>query len=317
MGLTGRQVVVASRPGKEFDLTPDPTVSLLDGFQHIVRESEPLAPFTRLRLGGAADYFAEPTNREELIGLVRRFSEHQLPVRLIGSGSNLLVGDDGVRGLVIHLSAPEFGHIEVLPGGLRAGGGARLSHFVSAAVREGFAGPEQLVGLPGTIGGALHNNTSAHGVDIGTWVQSAEVLTRAGEVLQRESDSLSFSYRQSSLSELVILSAEFAFESEDPDVLTKAMQKLWIVRRASQPGPELPTAYMFQDSGSETASELIERADLKNSRVGKVSLLESDPNFFVVEPGATSAEVRQLIDQVKHEVAERLEIDLPLAIQIW
>lgn len=292
-------------------------MSLLDGFQHIVRESEPLAPFTRLHIGGAADYFAEPTNRDELIGLVKRFSENELPVRLIGSGSNLLVSDDGVRGLVIHLSSPEFGQIDVLPQGLRAGGGARLSHFVSTAVREGFAGPEQLVGLPGTIGGALHNNTSAHGVDIGTWVRRAEVLTRAGEVRQREADSMSFSYRRSSLSELVILNAEFEFEAEDPAVLTKVMQKLWIVRRSSQAGPDLPSAYMFQDSGSETASELIQRADLKGLRVGHVALLESDPNFFVVEPGATSQQVRELIQQVQQGVAERLEVELQLAIQIW
>ena len=117
-------------------------MSLLSGFEHIVREDEPLAPFTRLNIGGSAKYFAEPTNREELIGLVKRFSSHDLPIRLIGSGSNLLVRDEGVPGLVIHLGAPEFCQISVTDKGLKTGGGARLSQFVSTAVREGFAGPE-------------------------------------------------------------------------------------------------------------------------------------------------------------------------------
>ena len=104
--------------------------------------------------------------------------------------------------MIIHLAAPAFCTIEVNGNRLIAGGGTRLTHFVATAVREGLSGPEQLVGLPGTIGGALHNNTGAHGVDIGTWVESAEVLTRAGELKKRDKSTLSFSYRQSSLSEL-------------------------------------------------------------------------------------------------------------------
>ena len=203
-------------------------MSLLSGYEHIVRENEPLAPFTRLKIGGVAEYFAEPTNNEELTGLVKQFSEANLPIRLIGSGTNLLINDTGVKGLVIHLAAPDFCTIAVNENRITVGGGTRLSHFVATAVREGLSGPEQLVGLPGTIGGALHNNTDAHGVDIGTWVESAEVLTRAGERITREKESLSFSYRQSSLSELVILKAEFVLEKEPPENLTKAMQKLWI-----------------------------------------------------------------------------------------
>ena len=246
-------------------------MSMFDGFDHIVRENENLAPFTRLGIGGDAEYFAEPTNREELVGLVKNCHEQDIQVRLIGSGSNLLVADDGVKGLVISLGAPAFGQIEVRENGLVAGGGARLSQFVSTAVREGFSGPEQMVGLPGTIGGALHNNTGAHGVDIGTWVRAAEVLTRTGEVKKRTADTMSFSYRQSSLNELVILNAEFAFEKESSESLTKAMQKLWIARRANEVVQEPRSTYMFQDVGSETASDLIKQAGIGSLKVGKVS----------------------------------------------
>ena len=292
-------------------------MTLLSGFEHIVRKNEPLAPFTRLNIGGSAEYFAEPTNRDELFGLVAKFTAAEKPVRLIGSGSNLLVSDSGVKGLVIHLAAPAFCTIDVNENRLTAGGGTRLSHFVATAVREGFSGPEQLVGLPGTIGGALHNNTGAHGVDIGTWVESATVLTRAGEVLTHSKETMSFSYRQSSLSELVILSAEFSFDKESVDALTKEMQKLWIVRRAAQPEPGHNSAYMFKDVGGELASDLIDQAGLKGTRVGSAALLDNDLNFFVADPEATSSDVLELIELVKNQVAERLDVSLETAIQIW
>ncbi len=292
-------------------------MTLLSGFEHIVREKEPLAPYTRLNIGGSAEYFAEPTTRDELIELVKRFSGEDQSIRLIGSGSNLLVNDTGVNGLVIHLAAPEFSQIEVGENRILAGGGAKLNHFVATAVREGFAGPERLVGLPGTVGGALHNNTNAHGVDIGTWVQSAEVLTRAGEIKKHNKESMSFGYRQSSLNELVILNAEFAFDSEASEVLTKAMQKLWIVRRASQPTTEQNAAYMFKDVGGDLASDLIEDAGLKGTRVGGVQVCDSDPNYFTAEPGSSSDDVLKLIAMVKSQVAERLDVNLETAIQIW
>jgi len=133
-------------------------VSLFDSFAHIVRENENLAPYTRLNIGGNAEYFAEPTNQEELIGIVKLCHQNDLVIRLIGSGSNLLVSDKGVRGVVVHLGAPAFGQIEITERGLIAGGGAKLSQFVSTAVREGFSGPERLVGLPGTIGGSFDSH---------------------------------------------------------------------------------------------------------------------------------------------------------------
>lgn len=292
-------------------------MSLLAGFEHVVRENESLAPFTKLNIGGPAEYFAEPTNRDELIALVKRFSQHELPIRLLGNGTNLLVSDEGVKGLVIHLSAAEFGKIHVHDNGLTTGGGVKLNHFVSTAVREGFVGPERLVGLPGTIGGALHNNTVAHGVDIGDWVREAEVLTRSGDVVNHKAESISFSYGQSSLDELVILDVTFQFEKGDVDELTKAMQKLWIVRRASHVAMDQQSAYMFQDSGSVAAGSLIEQAGLKNLEVGKVSLFEADPNFFVCQPGASSEDVKSMMQQIQTQVAEKMEVELNTAIQVW
>ncbi len=292
-------------------------MSLIAGFEHIVRENEPLAPFTRLNLGGVAEFFAEPTNLEELVGLVISFSAKKLPIRLIGGGSNILVRDEGVPGLVLHLTAPEFVKIEVDEDQIIAGGGARMSHFVATAVREGLSGPEQLVGIPGTVGGALHSNTGALGVGVGNWLQSAEVLTRAGEITTRDRDSLTFSYHKSSLNELVIISAKFQFDREDSEVLSRRMQKLWISRRAAQPLSDQFAAYIFKDHGGETASELIDSAGLKGTQVGHVEISDRDPNVFIAHPGSTSGDLLRLMDLVKTQVAERLSVELETAIQIW
>ena len=292
-------------------------MSLFDSFAHIVRENENLAPYTRLNIGGDAEYFAEPTNQDELVGLVKLSHKNKLGIRLIGSGSNLLVSDKGVSGVVMHLGAPAFGQIEVTDKGLIAGGGAKLSQFVSTAVREGFAGPENMVGLPGTIGGALHSNITAHGVEFGNWVRSAEVLTRTGDIEQRTTESMSFSYRQSSLNELVILRATFEFETESAEDLTKAMQKLWITRRSNQVAPEQRSAYIFEDVGGELATDILQQAGVAGSSVGKVSLADHDLNLLVVEPGAQSSQVLELIQTLKQTVKEKTNIELQTAIQLW
>src|SRR5947207_15111139 len=153
------------------------------GFEHIVRENEPLARYTWFRLGGAAQYFAEPTNIEELAALVRQCHEGGTPVRMLGGGSNLLVRDEGVPGVVISLGAAEFGRIAVSGRKIIAGGGAKLGHVISTAVREGLAGLEMLVGIPGTTGGALHTNAGAHAGAIRQGVASPKVTTRKGEII--------------------------------------------------------------------------------------------------------------------------------------
>ena len=291
--------------------------TLIAGFEHVVRENEPLAPYTRLNLGGVAEFFAEPTNLEELVGLVQKFSAEKLPIRLLGSGSNILVREEGVPGLVLHLTSHEFTKIAVDNDQIIAGGGARMSHFVATAVREGLSGPEQLVGIPGTVGGALHSNTGALGVGLGNWLQSADVLTRAGEVMTRDRDALTFSYNKSSLNELVILNARFQFDREDSEILTRRMQKLWIVRRAARPISDQNAAYIFKDHGGEKAGDLIEAAGLKGTQVGHVEISDRDPNVFVAHPESTSSDVLRLMELVKTQVADRLSVELEPAIQIW
>lgn len=287
------------------------------GFEHILREHEPLAPFTWLRLGGPARYFAEPTTLEELAGVVKRSHEAGLPTRLLGGGSNLLISDTGVEGVVLHLTAAIFASIARKGNSLTAGGGARLGHLVSSAAREGLTGLEDLVGIPGTVGGALHGNAGGQHGDIGTWVRSATVMTRAGEMVQRKREEMHFSYLASTIEELIILEATLDLEPADPVEVTKRMQKNWIVKRASLPASSLAQAWIFKDSGGISAASLIEDAGLVGTRVGDVEVSDANANFVVVGRNATSADVRELIDIVRRTVNDRLGVQLDMAVEIW
>jgi UDP-N-acetylmuramate dehydrogenase len=290
---------------------------LLSGFEHIVRQAEPLAPHTWLQLGGPAEFFAEPRTVDELQGLVRRCLEEALPVRLLGGGSNVLVRDEGVPGMVIRLAEAAFADIQVAAGRVTAGGAAKLGHVISSAVREGLAGLEALVGIPGTIGGALHGNAGSRGGDIGQWTRRATVMTRSGEIIERQRDELVFAYRESSLDELAILSAEFELEAEDPEELTKRMQQQWIVKKASQPLGHQSAGCIFKNPRGMSAGMLIDQAGLKGTRIGGAEVNDRHANFIVAEPGATSQDVLRLIELVRSRVADRIGIALELEIQVW
>jgi UDP-N-acetylmuramate dehydrogenase len=292
-------------------------MSLVKGFEHIVKRAEPLAPHTWFHVGGPAEFFAEPNTVEELLALVRRCREEETPVRLLGGGSNILVRDEGVAGLVVRLSAAPFNEITVGKQTVSAGGGAKLGHAISTSVREGFAGLEALVGIPGTIGGALHGNAGSRGGDIGQWTCRATVMNRAGEILERTRDELVFAYRESSLDELVILSAQFQLEQDDPEELTKRMQKQWIVKKASQPLGHQSAGCIFKNPRGMSAGMLIEQAGLKNHRIGQAEVSDRHANFIIADPGAGSQDVLKLIDLVRDRVMDRLGIELETEIEIW
>jgi UDP-N-acetylmuramate dehydrogenase len=286
-------------------------------FASFVKQGEPLAQYTWFHLGGPAEFFAEPTTVDQLQSLVRRCHQEQVPMRVLGGGSNILVRDEGVAGVTVCLSAPAFNDIATHGDTVTAGGGAKLGHAVSTSVREGLAGLEALVGIPGTIGGALHGNAGSHGGDIGQWTCRATVMTRGGEILDRARDELVFAYRESSLDELVILSAQFKLERDNPEELTKRMQKQWIVKKANQPLSHQSAGCIFKNPRGMSAGMLIEQAGLKNTRCGQAEVSDRHANFIVAEPGASSQDVLQLIELVRERVAERLGIDLETEIEVW
>ncbi len=292
-------------------------MGLFSGFEHIVREQEPLASYTWLRLGGAAEYFAEPTSVDELVALVKHCADSDVTVRVLGAGSSLLVREAGVSGLVIHLAGAAFSQISTVGNKVVAGGGAKLSHVISTAVREGLAGLEALAGIPGTVGGALHDNADANGTDIGQWTSKATMLTRQGAIVEQQSDQLRFAYRSSSLDELAILSAEFTLEKGDPETLTKRMQKFWIVKQSNQPAANENPACVFKDVGGMNAGSLIEQAGCKGASVGNAVVSQRDSRFIVANPGTTSEDVLQLIEIIQSAVRAQLGVELETQVQIW
>lgn len=292
-------------------------MAIASEFESIVRSNYPLAPRTWLELGGAAEYYAEPRNCDELVNLVRRCGDEGIPVRLMGGGSNLLVREEGVAGMVISLSNAAFGETRVDDDHLRAGGGAPLAFVINESVRSGLAGLEPLVGIPGTVGGALHGNAGSRGGDVGQWAEKATVLTRAGEVIERSRDELVFAYRESSLDELAILDVTFKLEQDDAQQLTKRMQKQWIVKKAGQPMSHQRTACLFKNPRGMSASMLIEQAGLAGASVQGASLSSRHSNFVVVTDDAKSSHVLKLVDQIRSRVAERLGVELESQLEIW
>jgi UDP-N-acetylmuramate dehydrogenase len=282
-----------------------------------VRESVPLAERTWFKLGGPAQFFAEPGSVDDLLAVVKRCRDEGLQVRLLGGGSNVLVRDEGVAGTVIALTHASFSEIRVEGRRATVGGGAKLANAVSITVGAGLSGLEPLVGIPGTIGGALHGNAGSHGGDIGQWACRATVMTRGGEIFQRERGDLVFAYRQSSLDELVILEADFELEEEDPTELTKRMQKQWIVKKANLPMAHENTGCIFKNPRGMSAGMLVDQCGLKGERVGGVEVSQRHANFFIAHPGATAREVLQLIDLVRNRVAERMGVELETQIEIW
>jgi UDP-N-acetylmuramate dehydrogenase len=292
-------------------------MSFLKGFEKIMRQDEPLAMHTWFQLGGPAEYFAEPETIDDLIELIRRCAENEIPARVLGRGSNLLVADEGVPGLVIFLSSPEFRKITVSGSSITAGGGARLGRIVTTAAHRGLAGLEGLVAIPGTLGGALHGNAGTQNTDIGQWTAGATVITAAGETIQRDRDDMSFGYRHSSLDELVILDASFQLEEDDPKELSKRLQKQWILRKAAQPMGHQCAGCVFKNPRGMRAGELIEQAGLKGTRIGGAIINDRHANFIVAEPECTSGDVLRLIDLVRTQVADRLGVDLEVELDIW
>jgi UDP-N-acetylmuramate dehydrogenase len=290
---------------------------LLDQFSAILRQNEPLAPLTWLRVGGPAQFLAEPRSAEELASLVEVCHQHTIPVRVLGGGSNLLVSDSGVQGVVVRLNSEPLTKIAVEGRRVTAGGGATLAHLVSITVREGLAGLEPLVGIPGTVGGALHGNAGGRTGDIGQWTKSARVLTKTGQVLDRGRDELVFAYRESSLDELCILSAEFELVEDDPQELARRMQKQWIVTKANQPPGHEQTSFAFKNPRGISAGMLLEQAGLKGATVGGAELSERHPNFLITRPGATSADVLKLLETARAQVERTLGVQLEPALTIW
>ncbi len=263
---------------------PDLIGPFPEQLQHFIRENEPLGQFTWLKIGGPAKYFAEPTSEAELVSFVKACHQHTIPLRVLGGGSNLLIREAGFDGAVVSIGAAAFSTMSVDGTRVKCGGGAKLSNLVTHSVAAGLSGLEHLIGIPGSVGGALHGNSGTLNGDIGQRVHSARLLRADGSIEVYEGSRLHFSTRKSSLDELVILDCEFDLERADRKSLTNQMQTLWIVKRAEQPSGQYAAAMAFVDPLTTSAADLIEQVGMRGAVEGAVQLSSTYANFLIAGP---------------------------------
>lgn len=287
------------------------------GLEHILRPDEPLSRHTWFALGGAAEWFAEPTSIAELRMLLQRTSVEGVPLRLLGGGSNVLVRDEGVPGVVAHLGAPAFAAIDARGDRIVAGSGAKLGHVVSIAVREGLAGLETLVGIPGTLGGAVRGNASSRNADIGQWTERVTIIERGGEIRHRSRQELVFAHGESNLDDLAIVEVELQLDRDDPRELIKRLQKQWIVKKAAQPMSDQRTGRIFKNPQGQSAGDLIDSAGLKGARLGGAEVSQRHGNYIVADSGASSQDVIRLIELLQQRVLQRTGVELEVDLEIW
>ena len=270
-----------------------------------------------MKVGGLAQFIVEPRSFDETQAVVAHCHENEIPIHVLGSGSNVMIRDEGVSGVVLRLTAPAFSLITIDGLMVKAGAGVVLSHLITETVKAGLAGLETLVGIPGTIGGALRGNSGGRSGDIGQNVSSVSVLTGQGERFTRREDELAFEYRSSSITDLVIFEAEFKLYSDSAIEITKRMRKLWIMKKASQPLASQSAGCIFKNPRGMSAGALIDQAGLKGTRIGGAEISDRHANFIVTHEGATSADVLRLIDLARSKVAEQFGVDLELEVQVW
>lgn len=289
----------------------------LNDFDDILSRDKSLAPLTWLKIGGAASSLYQPQSRDQLIALVQTCLAENVPVRILGGGSNILISDDGVPGAVIRVVQPLLGEVTVSGTEVKAEGGALLSSVIAESVRANLAGLENLVGIPGTIGAAVIGNAGGRQGDVGEYVTEVEVLTHAGELVTRSGDELTFGYRNSSINDLLVLSVKLQLKEDDAEQLAARMKKTWIMKRATQPLADQSAGCIFRNPRGLSAGALIEQCGLKDMAVGKARISDRHANFVVTEEGASSSDVMSLVGRIQSAVSDRFGVDLELEIHRW
>ncbi|MYD71930.1 MAG: UDP-N-acetylmuramate dehydrogenase [Acidobacteria bacterium] len=290
-----------------------------------VHRDMPLARHTTFRIGGKADWLVDAWREEDLVdvlAVVRRFA---LPLTMLGGGSNVLVADDGVRGVVVRTRHAAVS--EVTPGVIRASAGVSVNRLVRWTIHRGLSGLEAWAGTPGTVGGAIHGNAHFRGQPIGGLVTDVGLIPRSGvdqpgDVVRTPGAAMEFSYDRSRVQRTgeLVAWAEFAVSPAPPDRLRAIARESLRFRKRTQPLAQPSAGCIFQNpdvvaEGLEAgqtpyAGALIDGAGLKGCAVGGARVSETHANFIVTEPGAMAVDVRGLIHRVQRAVRERYGVTL-------
>ncbi len=279
---------------------------------------EPLAKHTTFGIGGPAECLVYPADKSDLMQLLRLCEKYNIVTHFIGSGSNVLANSSGVEGLVISLKKT-FKSFKITEGlQIITDSGVMLGTMVRQAIKRGICGLESLIGVPGTVGGALIMNAGAYGTEISRNLFEATVLTKQGEEKKLIKDQLKFSYRSSSFNpEEILIAAVFNGEAGDPDQIQTARNLASARRKASQPLQFRSAGSIFKNPVGDTPTGLlIDQAGLKGTRCGDAEISEKHANFIVNHRNATSDDVLTLIRKMKNEIFALNNIHLELEIKL-
>ncbi len=276
--------------------------------------NEQLARFTTFRIGGVADYFVEPSDIDDLINIVKYANSHGIPYYVMGNGSNILISDEGIRGIVINLET-SFNYLRHENEMITAGAGVKIAKFVDYCIQNSYAGVEMLAGIPATVGGALIMNAGAYGGETSDHVTEVKVIKNEKlKVLSKE--DCGFMYRNSNLKNTVILDAAFKLPKGDKEEISQKRKELILNRNQAQP-VEIPNAgCIFKNPKDNKAAKLIDECGLKGTKYGGAMVSTKHANFIVNYDNATAHDVIELVKIVKSTVREKKGIDLEMEVKL-
>lgn len=280
-----------------------------------VRFDEDMAPHTTLSVGGPADAFVEIANEAELKAVLAFAETKKIPYFILGSGSNVLVRDGGIRGLVLCLKA-DFAGCQIVEERdadvfVQAGSALGTMKFLRWCNDQGLTGHEVLTGVPGCIGGNIATNAGTHVGQLSDVVEEVRVMSAEGKISTLRKKALHFDYRQCKLPKgCVILSALFRLQRVAAEEAGKKFRELMERRKATQPIQEQSSGCMFKNAGKISAGKLIDEAGLKGIRVGKARISDAHANFIVNEGGAKAKDVLILMGLIKERVKQNAHVVL-------
>ncbi|MEW9501391.1 UDP-N-acetylmuramate dehydrogenase [Jeotgalibacillus marinus] len=279
--------------------------------------NENLANHTTMKVGGPADVLVEPASIEKLQHLMNLINEHNVKWRVIGRGSNLLVSDKGIRGIVIKLGKG-MDDLEINGTTIRVDGGYSIIVLATQMAREGLHGLQFSSGIPGSVGGSVYMNAGAHGSDISKVLTKAHILFAEGTMKWLSNEELKFTYRTSILQKErpgIVLEAEFELTEGNKDNIKSEMKKYKDYRRNTQPWNHPCSGSIFRNPLPNYAGQLIEQAGLKGFRLGGAQVSTVHGNFIVNAGGATSKDIQSVIKHIKNVIWAEYKIEMETEVE--
>lgn len=283
---------------------------IFHGCEELLRAGEPLAGHTSYGVGGPADAYCAPPDSDAVQRLLQRAAREEIPVLILGRGTNMVVADEGFRGLVINLEAG-CRRLEADGGRVRVGAGRSLERLVLYCEERSLGGLEQLSGIPGTVGGALVMNAGAFGTEIGDRVVEVHGLTREGEAVTVSRNQAGFGYRRADgLQDLILLGCDLDLEPGDGSELKVVREDIIARREARQPLDYPSAGSIFKRPPGDYAGRLVEAAGCKGMREGGAEVSVKHANFILNRDSATAADIHRLKERVRSRVFETFGVRL-------